>query len=69
MANKIVTDEVKKLIDPYGVPGPRVHSIRRWLGGRDGTRLAGFVLHVEKDPRRRREPTTFRLEDLERGSR
>ena len=62
-------DEVKKLIDPSGVPGPRVHSIRRWLGRRDETRLAGFVLHVEKDPRRRREPATYRLEDLERGSR
>lgn len=58
-------DEVKKLIDPRGVPEPRLHSIRRWLGRRADMRLAGFRLSVEKDPQQPRNPATFTLIDLE----
>lgn len=62
-------DDVKKLIDPDGVPVPRLHSVRRWLSRRDRMRLAGFELNVEKDPQRPRKPATYRLKDLERERR
>jgi hypothetical protein len=58
-------DEVKKLIDPEGTPGPRLHSIRRWLSRRPDMRLAGFHLSVEKDPQQPRKPAAYRLTDLE----
>lgn len=57
-------EDVKKLIDPDGA-SPRLHSVRRWLSRRGGMRLAGFHLIVDKDPHHPRNPTTYRLEDLD----
>jgi hypothetical protein len=52
--------QVKRLIDPDSA-GPRVHSIRRWLGRRHGMRLAGFEFWVERDPKNKKNPATYRL--------
>jgi hypothetical protein len=38
-----------------------VHSIRRWLGRRHGMRLAGFEFWVERDPKNKKNPATYRL--------
>ena len=57
-------DDVKKLIDRDGV----VHKIRPWLGSHDGTRLAGFVLQVDRDPNpkpKKRRPATYKLINLD----
>jgi hypothetical protein len=54
--------QVKRLIDPDSA-GPRLHSIRRWLGRRHNTRYAGFELWVERDPKNRKKPATYRLID------
>jgi hypothetical protein len=42
--------QVKRLIDPDAA-GPRLHSIRRWLGPRHGMRLAGYEFWVERAPK------------------
>jgi hypothetical protein len=53
--------QVKRLIDPDSA-GPRLHSIRHWLGRRHNSRPgAGFELWVERDPKNRKKPTTYRL--------
>jgi putative DNA primase/helicase len=58
-------EEVKKLIDPEGV----LQRIRPRLGTYDGTRLAGFEFRVDKDPKRKREPATYTLRNLETENR
>ena len=62
---KDLHEEVKKLIDPEG--GGVLQRIRPWLGHQDGVRLAGFEFCVDKnpDPKRNREPRTYRLIDLD----
>jgi hypothetical protein len=60
---KDLHDEVKKLIDPEG--GGVLQRIRPWFGHQDGVRLAGFELRVEKDPKRRRDPATYTLINLD----
>jgi putative DNA primase/helicase len=66
---KDLHEEVKKLIDPEG--GGVLQRIRPWLGHQDGVRLAGFEFRVDKnpDPKRKREPRTYRLIDLDRDRR
>jgi|SRR5215469_4547002 hypothetical protein len=52
--------QVKRLIDPDGA-APRLHSIRRWLSGKGGMRLGGFEFWVERDPKNKKKPSTYRI--------
>jgi hypothetical protein len=51
--------QAKRLIDPDGAD-PRPHSIRAWLGGKHGMRLAGFEFWVER-AKNSKNPATYRL--------
>jgi putative DNA primase/helicase len=66
---KDLHEEVKKLIDPEG--GGVLQRLRPWLGHQDGVRLAGFEFRADKnpDPKRKREPRTYRLIDADRKRR